>query len=371
MRKRDNPDEVSSIQEAVQSTADKQLELDDFCRLLDHSRACTINFKEWAEKKGHSQMTNTRDQWYKLYDIFADETDIKHKYTSIGDYAEAVFGDSDDEAYFKSFIRDKHPEINDTMEPVRISDLNKAYDEFMESKKPKPVSLEELLNKHVPKTLHEEFLLYLIKHKMTEFNSESSFLHHYNQWKEQHLPSYKDVLACKGSWENRIASNQTVDENPVLSFCMKHELAYFDLTNTGKFVRFNQDKLLEWYESDGLTLSEYCAAYLSDTEPDKVQLFKKWVESLYELKRRTHNDWFMIYKNFSSGYEDYKIDANMDFVENTPDEKSDKSDAIDKITQKYKINKIKDSAYKCDPYTKDAIMNLLDYLEWEFGRKNQ
>ena len=290
--------------------------------------------------------------------------------SSIEDYAEAVFGDSDDEAYFKAFISDKYPRMSDYSKSVRISWLDKMYEKFMESKKPKPVSLEELLNKHVHKTLHEEFLLYLIKNKMTEFKSEDSFLYHYKQWKEQHLPSYKDVLACKGSWEDRIASNQTVDENPVLSFCMKHELAYFDLTNTGKFVRFNQDKLLEWYESDGLTLSEYCVAYLSDSESDKVQLFKKWVESLYELKRRTHNDWFMIYKNFSSGYEDYKIDANMDFVEDTPNKKSDKSDAIDKIIWKYRTNKIKNSVYKCDPYTKDAIMNLLDYLEWEFGRKN-
>lgn len=370
MGRRDVPDEVDSIQEAVQSTADKQLELDDFCRLLDHSRACTINFKEWAEKKGHSQMTNTRDQWYKLYDIFADETDVKHTYSSIEDYTEATFGDSDDEAYFKAFIKDKHPEVKDTFEPVRISCLDKIYDEFMESKKPKPLELEELLNKHVHKTLHEEFLLYLIKNKMTEFKSEDSFLYHYKQWKEKYLPSYKDVLACKGTWEGRIASNQMVKEDPVLSFCVQHKLAYLEITCSGKFVRFDQDNLLEWYESDGLTLSEYCAAYLSDIESDKTQMFMKWAESTYELKRRTHNDWFEIYKNFSSGYEDYKLDMNMDFVENTPDEKSDKSDAINMITRKYKINKIKNSAYKCDPYTKDAIMNLLDYLEWEFGRKN-
>lgn len=370
MRRRDNPDEVGSIQEAVQSTAEKQLELDDFCRLLDHSRACTINFKEWAEKKGYSQLTHTRDQWYKLYDIFADETDIKHKYTSIGDYAEAAFGDSDDEAYFKAFIRDNHPELDDTHAPVRISDLNKAYDEFMESKKPKPLDLEELLNKHVPKTLHEEFLLYLIKNKTAEFKTEDSFLYHYKQWKEQHLPSYTDVLACKGEWEGRIASNRMVEENPVLSFCVKHKLACLDVTASGKFVRFIQDNILEWYEPDGITLPEYCAAYLSETDSNKVQMFKKWVESMYDSKRRIHKDWFEIYKNFSSGYEDYKLDMNMDFVKNTPDEKSDKSDAINAITRKYKINVLKNKAYKCDFYTKDVITSLLDYLEWEFRNKN-
>ena len=196
MRRSDNPDGVSNIQKAVQSTAKKQLELDEFCRLLDYSRACTINFKEWAEKKGYSQMTHTRDLWYRLYDTFADETDIKHKYSSIADYVEATFDNSNDEICFRAFIRDKHPEINDTFAPVRISDLNKAYDEFMESKKPKSLDLEELLNKHALKTLHEELLLYLIKHKMTEFRSEDSFLYHYKQWREQHLPSYKDILAC-------------------------------------------------------------------------------------------------------------------------------------------------------------------------------
>ena len=290
--------------------------------------------------------------------------------SSIEDYAEAVFGDSDDEAYFKAFISDKYPKMSDYSKSVRISWLDKMYEKFMESKKPKPVTLEDLLNKHVHKTLHEEFLLYLIKSKMTEFNSESGFLYHYKQWKEKYLPSYKDVLAYKRTWKDRIASSQMVKEDPVLSFCVQHKLASFDLTVSGKFVRFNQDKLLEWYEPDGFTLSEYCATFLSDSKPDKVQMFKKWAESTYDSKRRTHNDWFEIYKNFSSGYEDYKLDANMDFVENTPDEKSDKSDAIDKITWKYMTNKIKDSAYKCDPYTKDAIINLLDYLEWEFGRKN-
>ena len=33
--------------------------------------------------------------------------------SSIEDYAEAVFGDSDDEAYFKAFISDKYPRMSD------------------------------------------------------------------------------------------------------------------------------------------------------------------------------------------------------------------------------------------------------------------
>lgn len=281
MRRSDNPNEVSSIQEAVQSTAKKQLELDEFCRLLDYSRACTINFKEWAEKKGYSQMTHTRDLWYRLYDTFADETDIKHKYSSIADYVEATFSNSDDEISFRAFIKDKHPEINDTFAPVRISDLNKAYDEFMESKKPKPLDLEELLNRHVPKTLHEELLLYLIKHKMTEFRSEDSFLYHYKQWREQHLPSYKDILDCKGTWEGRIASNQMVEEDLVLSFCMKHELAYFDLTASGKFVRFNYDLINQWYKLAGVcSTAETLSKIIEESVLDHSQARYNMIEEI-------------------------------------------------------------------------------------------
>ena len=362
MGRRDVPDEVNSIQEAVQSTAKKQLELDDFCRLLDHSRAHTINFKEWAEKKGYSQMTHTRDLWYKLYDTFADETDIKHTYSSIDDYASVMFGDSDDEAYFKSFIRDKHPEINDTFAPVRISDLNKAYNEFMESKKPKPLDLEELLNKHVPLTLHEEFLLYLIKNRTTEFKSEDSFLYHYKQWKELRLPKYEDVLVCKEHWEDRIASNQMVEEDPVLSFCIKHGLAYFDLTASGKFVRFNYDLINQWYKPDGLyTLTEYCMNYLTDNE--KTKLFQSWVPNSKKTAKLSHNEWFALYSEFSPGYENWVLDRqnNAEAVSEVIEES-----VLDHNQEKHRrLEELHGYINNCGFWEQKAFKSLLDYIEWE------
>lgn len=63
-------EDFENVQDALKYKENEILLLDDYCRLLDYSKATTINFEQWAEKEGYKYQDCRKKTWDELYEKF-------------------------------------------------------------------------------------------------------------------------------------------------------------------------------------------------------------------------------------------------------------------------------------------------------------